>query len=42
MPKPTKIARAREGQIKPKPFTGDLKEAILAGLNAGLLNAGIK
>ena len=35
MPKPTKIARAREGQIKPKPFTGDLKEAILAGLNAG-------
>jgi hypothetical protein len=35
MAKPTKTARAREGQIKPTPFTGDLKEAILAGLNAG-------
>jgi hypothetical protein len=34
MTKPTKTARAHEGQIKLKPFTGDLKEAILAGLNA--------
>jgi len=35
MAKPTKTARAREGLSKPTPFTGDLKEAILAGLNAG-------
>ena len=35
MPKPTKIARAREGQSKPTPFTGDIKQEILAGLNAG-------
>jgi hypothetical protein len=34
MAKPTKTAHARGGQIKPTPFTGDLKEAILAGLNA--------
>ena len=35
MAKPTKTARARVGQSKPMPFTGDLDEAILAGLNAG-------
>jgi hypothetical protein len=35
MAKPTKTGPAREGQIKPRPFTGDLKQAILAGLNAG-------
>jgi hypothetical protein len=35
MPKPTKIAPAREGQSKPTPFTGDLNQEILAGLNAG-------
>lgn len=33
MAKPT--ARARIGQSKPTPFTGDLKQAILAGFNAG-------
>jgi hypothetical protein len=35
MVNPTKTARAREGQVKVKPFTGDLNEAILAGFNAG-------
>jgi len=35
MAKPTTIAPARVGQSKPTPFTGDLKQAILAGLNAG-------
>jgi hypothetical protein len=34
MAKPTKPARAREGQSKCTPFTDDLKEAILAGFNA--------
>jgi hypothetical protein len=34
MAKPTKTARAREGLSKPRPFTGDLKQEILAGLNA--------
>ena len=34
MSKPRKPAPAREGQIEPKPFTGDLRQAILAGLNA--------
>ena len=34
MAKPTKTACAREGQIKRKPFTGDLRQEILAGLNA--------
>ena len=32
MAKPT--ARARVGQSKPTPFTGTLKQAILAGFNA--------
>jgi hypothetical protein len=35
MAKSAKTARARVGQSKPTPFTGDLKQAILAGLNAG-------
>ena len=34
MAKPTKTARAGEGQIERKPFTGDLKQQILAGLKA--------
>ncbi len=34
MAKPTKTAGAREEQIEPKPFTGDLKQAILAGLSS--------
>ena len=34
MAKPTKTARAREEQIESKPFTGDLKQAILAGLSS--------
>jgi hypothetical protein len=34
MAKPTKTGPARERQIKPRPFTGDLKQEILAGLNA--------
>ena len=34
MAKPTKTARAREEQIEFKPFTGDLKQAILAGLSS--------
>jgi hypothetical protein len=35
MAKSAKTARACEGLIKPKPFTGDLRQAILAGFNAG-------
>jgi hypothetical protein len=31
MAKPTKTACAREGEIERKPFTGDLKQQILAG-----------
>jgi hypothetical protein len=35
MAKSAKTARACEGLSKPMPFTGDLGQAILAGLNAG-------
>ena len=34
MAKPTKTACAREGEIERKPFTGDLKQQILAGFRA--------
>ena len=34
MSKPTKTACAREEHIESNPFTGDIKQAILAGLNA--------